>query len=67
MRLSFHIFTEIAKLNTHEMFFNHQIAKLNTLKMYIFSNCAVFLKHFLFPPRLYTVTKTSTDFYYLII
>ena len=30
---SFLIFTEIAKLNTCEMFFDHQIAKLNTSKM----------------------------------
>ena len=38
MRLSFLIFTEIAKLNTSEMFCNHQIAKLNTRKNLIFSN-----------------------------
>ena len=33
MRLSFLIFTEIAKLNTREMFDNNQIAKLNTRKI----------------------------------
>ena len=36
MRLSFLIFTEIAKLNTREMFCNRRIAKLNTRKMYFF-------------------------------
>ena len=38
MRPSFLIFTEIATLNTRELFYNHQIAKLNTRKMYFFSN-----------------------------
>ena len=38
MKLSFLIFTEIAKLNTREMFCNHQIAKLNTRKIKFFSN-----------------------------
>ena len=33
MRLSFLIFTEIAKLNARKMFFNRQIAELNTCKM----------------------------------
>ena len=33
MRLLFLIFIEIAKLNTREMFSNHQIGKLNTHKM----------------------------------
>ena len=33
MRLSFLIFTEIAKLNTGEMFDNNQIEKLNTRKI----------------------------------
>ena len=36
MRLSFFISTEIVKLNTLEMFGNHQIEKLNTRKMYFF-------------------------------
>ena len=38
MRLSFLIFAEIAKLNTRDLFCNHQIAKLDTCKIYIFSN-----------------------------
>ena len=38
MRLLFLIFTEITKLNTRDMFCNHQIAKSNTRKMYFFSN-----------------------------
>ena len=33
MRLPFLMFTEIAKLNTREMFCNYQIAKSNTRKM----------------------------------
>ena len=41
MKLSFLIFTEIAKLNTCEMFSNRQIAKLNTRKTYFFSNCEI--------------------------
>ena len=36
MRLSFLIFTEIAKLNICEMFCNKCISKLNTRKMYFF-------------------------------
>ena len=36
MRISFFISTEIVKLNTLEMFGNHQIEKLNTRKMYFF-------------------------------
>ena len=32
MRTSFLIFTEMAKLNMREMFYNHQTAKLNTRK-----------------------------------
>ena len=38
MRLSFLIFTEIAKSNTREMFGDHQIAELNTRKIIFFSN-----------------------------
>ena len=38
MRLSFLIFTEIAKLNTREMYCNHQIATLNTRKMLFLSD-----------------------------
>ena len=33
MRLLLLIFTKIAKLNTYKMFYNHQIAKVNALKM----------------------------------
>ena len=33
MRLSFLIFTEITKLNTREMFYSQQIAKLNAFKV----------------------------------
>ena len=36
--LLFLIFSEIAKLNIHEMFYNHQLEWLNTNKMYFFSN-----------------------------
>ena len=36
MRLLFLVFIEIAKLNTREMFCNHQIVKLNTHKMLSF-------------------------------
>ena len=38
MRLSLLIFTEIAKLNTRELFCNHQIVKLDTSKFLFFSN-----------------------------
>ena len=38
MRLSFLVFTEIAKLNTREIFCNQQIAKLDTHNMLFFSN-----------------------------
>ena len=38
MRLSFLIFTEIAKLNTLEMFCDYQIVILNTRKKLFFSN-----------------------------
>ena len=38
MRLLFLIFTEIANLNTCEMFCHHQTAELNTGKMQFFSN-----------------------------
>ena len=41
IRLSFFISTEIVKLNTYEMFCNHQIEKLNTRKMYFFSKCGI--------------------------
>ena len=44
MGLSFLIFTKITKLNTREMFCNHQIAKLKTRKMYFprnFNTCKV--------------------------
>ena len=34
MRLLFLIFTKIGKLNTREIFCNHQIAKLDTRKMF---------------------------------
>ena len=36
MRLSFLTFAEIAKLNTREMFCNHQIMKSNPCKIYFF-------------------------------
>ena len=40
LRLLFLTFTEIAILNTPEMFCNHQIAKLNIRKMFFFlSTC----------------------------
>ena len=50
MRLSFLIFTEIAKLNTREMFRNHQISRLNTLKMF-FSNREIRYQQMLIPLR----------------
>ena len=34
----FLIFTEIAKLNTREILWNHQMAKLDTRKIFFFSN-----------------------------
>ena len=36
MKLLFLIFTGIAKLNTHKMFYNHQIAKSNTSEVNAF-------------------------------
>ena len=51
MRLSFIIFTEIRKLNTREMFGNHQIAKLNTRKMWFFSNREIKYPRNLIPLR----------------
>ena len=41
MRVFFLIFTEIAKLDIHEMFCNDQIVKLNSRKMSFFSNCEI--------------------------
>ena len=38
MRLLFLSFTKIAKLNSCEMFYNPQIAKLNTYKMFFFKS-----------------------------
>ena len=37
----FFVSTEIVKLNTYEMFCNHQLEKLNTRKMYFFSKCGI--------------------------
>ena len=68
MRISFLIFTKIAKLNTRKMFWNHQVAKLNTRKMKCFSKREI--KYPLnsipsfkvcFLPRPFTIHRTAGE------
>ena len=65
MRLSLFISTETAKLNTLEMCCNHQIAKLNTRKMFFFcSKRGIKYPQNLIPLRYKSSCFQNYSFYY---
>ena len=65
VRLSFFISTETAKLNTLDMCCNHQIAKLNTRKMFFFcSKCGIKYPQNLIPLRYKSSCFQNYSFYY---